>query len=135
MLAVSAGGHEETLPLVDGAFAYTYRQSIYDVGVREELRAGDGGIAIERAESPDRRALEYFRWPGEAFEAGAGTLAWRAPPNATAQLRILVVSDGQQRIEAGPRRLDLYSAFGDDASVSVRPARRPLFAWLWSLIR
>ena len=116
----------------DSAFAYTYRQSIYDVAVREELRVADGVFRIERAVSTDLRALEYFRWPGSASEAD-GALAWRAPDNRIDRLDIAVVARGDQIIDTGVRRLSLEDAFGDTGA-SVRAASRPLAAWLWSAL-
>jgi len=116
----------------DSAFTYTYRQSIYDVAVREELRVADGVFRIERAVSTDLRALEYFRWPGSAHEAD-GALEWQAPQNRVDRLEIAVVARGDQAIDTGVRRVALVNAFGE-ASVSVTAASRPLAAWLWSAL-
>lgn len=135
ILELSTPGRTLVAPLAGAAFAYVYRQSIYDVPVREELRVtDDGSVAIDRALSSDIRALEYFRWPGRAESAGSGMLAWRAPENATGELRIVVVKKGDQAIETGVREVALADAFGEDASVTVRPGRRPLIMWLWALL-
>lgn len=135
VLELRAGGSPTILPLTGSAFAYTYRQSIYEVPVREELRVTGDAIRIDRVLSPDIRSLEYFRWPGKPSDGGSGMLAWNAPDDLTSveQLRILVTAGGEQRIEAAGRAIDLYREFGDDASVVVRPARRPALLWLWSL--
>lgn len=134
ILELEAGPRRAALPLAGDAFAYTYRQSIYRVAVREELRVAADAIRIDRAVSADIRALEYFRWPGRPEDAGGGLLAWRAPENAVDHLRILVIAEGEQTIDAGLRRMTFRDAFGDDASVTVRPARRPLLLWLWALL-
>lgn len=118
----------------DTAFAYTYRQSIYDAPVREHLRVKPDGIVIERASSPDLRALEYFRWPGEATPSGA-TLEWQAPALASApRLSLAVVERGEQELDTGLRRVRLEDAVGT-GSATVTAAYRPLAVWLWSAVR
>lgn len=118
----------------DTAFTYTYRQSIYDAPVREHLRVKPDGIVIERASSPDLRALEYFRWPGEAGSAG-GTLEWQAPPLASVpEVSLAVVERGEQELDTGLRRLSLEDAVGT-GSATVKPGHRPLALWLWSAVR
>ena len=134
VLEMQAGERRISVPLAGAGFAYTYRQSIYQVAVREELRLVGDTIRIDRALSTDIRALEYFRWPGEAEDAGGGVLAWQAPDNAVDHLRILVNAEGDQAIDTGTRRVTLGEAFGDDASVIVRGALRPLLLWLWGLL-
>lgn len=134
ILELSAERRQAVAPLAGPTFAYTYRQSIYEVAIREELRVAGDAIAIERALSSDIRALEYFRWPGRAEDLGGGMLAWQAPPNTAGELRILVVPKGEQVIETGTRRVDLGRAFGDDAAVTVRAGVRPLLLWLWALL-
>ncbi len=133
-LEMSAGGRTISVSLAVPAFSYTYRQSIYEVPVREELRTAAGAISIDRAISPDLRALEYFRWPGEATRHGT-LLGWDAPPNASKELHIFVVADGDQVIATTTRTTVLRDVFGDDVSVTVRPARRPLAQWLWGFAR
>ncbi|MBI2773626.1 MAG: hypothetical protein HYX56_03935 [Chloroflexi bacterium] len=132
VLELTDGARGMTVPLGGPTFTYTYRQSIYQVPVREELRVIDGGIRIDRAASPDIRALEYFRWPGSAVPDDGG-LAWTAPDNATDHLQLLLTAEGEQAIDTGLRRVTLRDAFGTDASVRVRPGRAPLLVWLWSL--
>lgn len=133
VLEVRSAQRETALPLAGPAFAYSYRQSIYAVTVREELRVDGDRIAIERAVSSDRRALEYFGWPGAPVSRD-GLLAWPAPENAVDRLSLVVARGGEQRIEAGPRTVALGERFGEDARVVVTAGRRPLALWLWSLL-
>lgn len=132
VLEVGDARREVTLPLTGATFTYRYRQSIYDVPVREELRTVGDRIRIDRAYSPDLRALEYFRWPGAARSAD-GELEWTAPENASDGLDLVVAKDGDQTIDTGARRLALGSSFGEGARVRVRAAQRPLFLWLRAL--
>lgn len=119
----------------DTAFASTYRQSIYDVPVREELRATRGGILIERAVSADLQALEYFRWPGGPTMRSDGLLEWRAPAlEPLGHLALAVVDRGYQELDTGVRRVRLEDAVGI-GSATVTPAYRPLAMWLWSAVR
>lgn len=134
VLEMSGARQQAIAPLAGATFAYSYRQSVYGVAVREELRVVGDTIRIDRALSSDIRALEYFRWPGQADDAGGGMLAWRAPDNAVEQLRIFVVAEGDQVIDTSTRRVVLRQAFGDDASVTVRAVRRPLLLWLYGLL-
>lgn len=118
----------------DTGFAYTYRQSIYDAPVREHLWVKPDGIVIERASSPELRALEYFRWPGEATPAGA-TLEWQAPPlPAVPHLSLAVVEHGEQELDTGVRRVRLEDAVGT-GSATVKATYRPLAMWLWNAVR
>lgn len=133
VLELRSDRHAVALPMTTADFAYAYRQSIYDVPVREELRVSGGRIAIERALSADLRALEYFRWPGAASEAD-GALQWRAPENGTDRMVLVVVPGGGQRIEVGRREVVLGERFGEDARVTVSAGTRPLLLWLWGLL-
>lgn len=118
----------------DTTFEYTYRQSIYDAPVREHLRVKPDGIVIERASSPELRALEYFRWPGEATPSGT-TLEWQAPPLVSApEISLGVVERGEQELNTGIRRVRLEDAVGTGGA-TVRPGYRPLALWLWSAVR
>jgi hypothetical protein len=135
VLEVRAGEREVLLPMRDTAFAYTYRQSIYDSPVREHLRVAQGGIVIERASSPDLRALEYFRWPGEATAVSSGLVEWRAPAlEPLGHLSLAIVERGEQELDTGVRRIRLEDAIGT-GSATVTPAYRPLAMWLWSVVR
>lgn len=134
ILEMNTAERQVVVPLAGSTFAYTYRQSIYGAPVREELALVGDAIRIERALSTDVRALEYFRWPGEADEVGGGMLSWRAPDNAPRPLHILVVAEGEQAIDTGARRVTLWAEFGDGASVIIRGSRRPLLLWLWGLL-
>lgn len=133
VLEVRSDRRETALPLAGPAFAYSYRQSIYDVTVREELRVSDGRIVIDRAVSSDLRALEYFGWPGAPVGTD-GLLAWPAPANGADRLVVVVARGGEQRIQAGPRTLALGERFGEDAQVVITAGRRPLALWLWGLL-
>lgn len=132
VLEVRSPERQVVLPMRDAGFTYSYRQSIYDVPVREHLRVEADGIRIERASSTDLRALEYFRWPGSAYESG-GALAWTAPENSSPRLEIAVVERGEQVVDTGIRSLALDDVF-ERTSVTVTAARRPLALWLWSTL-
>jgi hypothetical protein len=122
------GGDDLRLP-ADGTFTYRYRQSVYETMVEEELRVEAGGIRVVRARSEDRRALEYFRWPGEPYQDGH-TLAQDAPALTSPALEIRVSPGAQQTITADGRTLRLEDTFGA-TSVVVRPTRvSPLTALL-----
>ena len=100
VLSVS-DGTSEFLAALDGdePLTYSYRQSIYQVPVYEELAHVGTGLRIERVRSPDVRSVEYFGWKGEPAQE-------RAP---LARERILLLGmrereeapDGMGRVERG----------------------------------
>lgn len=132
VLEVRSPEREVVLPMGDTRFTYSYRQSIYDVPVREHLRVDAGAIRIERASSSDLRALEYYRWPGGARESD-GALEWTAPVNSSERLDIAVVARGEQVVDTGVGRLALEDALGR-TSVTVTAGWRPLAVWIWSAL-
>lgn len=129
VLEVRSADRVMLLPMRDTALVSAYRQSIYDVSVRELLEVEAGGFRIDRAMSEDLRALEYFRWPGEPRRTGSAYV-WDAPPNAVSRLEIAVVPSGAQTLETSGRDIRLIEAFGE-SSVTVTASWRPLAAWLW----
>jgi len=48
---------------------YSYRQSIYQVTVVEELAREGNALRIQRVRSSDIRSIEYFGWKGEPTQA------------------------------------------------------------------
>lgn len=133
LLEVRAEGKAVEIPVRGSAITYAYRQSIYEVTVREELRAEDAGIRVVRAVSTDRRALEYYRWPGDATREN-GALAWDAPDIVLATVDVLVAAGAEQTVDTGARRLSLEREFGENASVTMRVFRAPLALWLLRLL-
>src|SRR6267378_4227678 len=51
------------------AFQYSYRQSIYQVTVLEELAREGNDLRIQRVRSSDIRSVEYFGWKGEPAQS------------------------------------------------------------------
>ena len=129
VLSISDGTREVLARLEPGEpLVYSYRQSIYQVTVYEDLARTDEGIAIRRARSSDPRAVEYFGWGGEP-RAGADGL-WSegaprsVPPNS--QLVIRITPAGEQSLGTARWRIALRPQFGETV-VRVRAEERP---WL-----
>ncbi len=116
----------------DGTYTYRYRQSIYDVPVLERQRVDGERLRITSARSIDRRALEYYRWPGEPWPDG-DALIQEAPDISFAALDIRVTASGEQRIDA-LGGVDLLPAFGEGA-VHLRASWIPRIGWLAALFR
>ena len=73
VLTVSDGTSEFVAPLEDGEpMRFSYRQSIYEVPVFEELQREGDRIALQRVRSSDVRSLEYLRWDGAIKRDGDG---------------------------------------------------------------
>jgi hypothetical protein len=132
LLELRSEGRIVEVPLRGDAIVYSYRQSIYGVVVHEQLRAEGTGLRTVRAVSTDRRALEYYRWPGDATEQD-GTLTWNAPDAVVANIDVLVAPGADQTVDTGLRRVSLGDEFGENAAVTMRVFRAPLALWLLRL--
>jgi hypothetical protein len=126
VVTISGGGAEVVGRLDEGEMlTYSYRQSIYDVPVREEfVRAGDA-IDLLRVRSPDIRSVEYFRWDGDITQDADGNWVEDAPPSEHPELVIRVTTLGQQRIATPGWSVVLRDRFGESV-VTVRVGHRPL---------
>lgn len=122
VLRIDPGGR--LYPLPDGAaYRYSYQQSIYQVPVIEEhVRVGDT-LRIVRVRSPDRRAVEYFRWDGHIRREG-DEFVQDAPPNGQSELRIRITHEGTQVLRADGVLVPLRDVFGESV-VTVTPAYAP----------
>lgn len=110
----------------DGAFRYSYLQSIYRAPVEESLEGRGLRIAIRAARSADRRAVEYFRWDGPIRQDERGFVQ-DAPPNEVEQLVIRISPEYTQRVSADGWSCDLPARFSD-AVVTVRVRVLPALA-------
>ena len=112
--------------LEDGApLSYSYRQSIYDVPVREEFVRSGNALDLLRVRSPDIRSIEYFRWDGDISQDGDGQYIEDAPPSEHPELVIRVTALGQQRIATDAWSVSLREQFGESI-VTVRVGHQPL---------
>jgi len=129
VLTVSDGTTEFMAPLEDGeAMRFSYRQSIYEVPVFEELQREGDRIALQRVRSSDVRSLEYLRWDGAIKRDGDGLWYQDAPPTEAHELVIRIAPLGQQRFSTARWECDLFGRFGQTV-VRVRAEHR-LFAQL-----
>ncbi len=113
------------------ALQYSYRQSIYQVTVFEELAREGSGLRIQRVRSSDIRSVEYFGWNGEP--ARADGLWTEESPRTVAvdtELVIRITPAGEQALSTSRWRVLLKPRFGE-AVVRVRAEDRP---WLVALL-
>jgi hypothetical protein len=129
VLTVSDGRDEFIGTLAPGEpLLYSYRQSIYQVTVYEDLARTPAGLRIERARSSDIRSIEYFGWRGEPTQGEDGLWRESAPATVAAEpeLVIRITPAGEQRFATSRWTLPLKGAFGE-VVVRVRAEDRP---WL-----
>ena len=123
-------GTTEFVGSLDGpeTLLYTYRQSIYQVTVFEELAREGGGLRIQRVRSSDVRSVEYFGWRGEPAQARDGLWVEDAPMTVAAdsELVIRITPAGEQALSTSRWRVALRQRFGEGV-VRVRAEDRP---WL-----
>ncbi len=113
------------------ALHYSYRQSIYQVTVFEELVREGAGLRIERVRSSDIRSVEYFGWNGEpARSDGLWTLDSPRTVAVDPELVIRITPAGEQSLSTSRWRVLLKPRFGE-AVVRVRAEDRP---WLLALL-
>ncbi|MEK6224874.1 MAG: hypothetical protein AABM40_01115 [Chloroflexota bacterium] len=110
---------------------YSYRQSIYQVTVFEELAREGSGLRIQRVRSSDIRSVEYFGWNGEP--AQSDELWTEESPRTVAvdpELVIRITPAGEQALSTSRWRVDLRPRFGETV-VRVRAQDRP---WVVALL-
>lgn len=107
---------------------YSYRQSIYQVTVYEDLTRTPDGVRIERAGSSDIRSIEYFGWRGEPAQGPDGLWMEESPPTVASdpEVVIRITPAGEQRFTTTRWTLPLKATFGETV-VRVRAEDRP---WL-----
>ena len=116
----------------DESLTYSYRQSIYQVPVYEELTRAGTGLRIERVRSPDVRSVEYFGWKGEPAQEANGLWMEESPATVTMdpELVVRITAAGEQAFSTSRWRLDLRPRFGETV-VRVRAQDRP---WLVAVL-
>ena len=127
-------GTSEFLAALDreDPLTYSYRQSIYQVPVYEELARDGTGLRIERVRSPDVRSVEYFGWRGEPAQQANGLWVEESPATVAMdpELVIRITPAGEQALSTSRWRLVLRPRFGETV-VRVRAQDRP---WLIAVL-
>jgi len=133
VLSVNDGTSEFVAALDrDEPLTYSYRQSIYQVPVYEELAREGSGLRIERVRSPDVRSVEYFGWKGEPAQEASGLWMEESPATVAIdpELVIRITPAGEQAFSTSRWRLDLRPRFGETV-VRARAEDRP---WLVAVL-
>jgi hypothetical protein len=113
------------------ALQYSYRQSIYQVTVLEELARDGTGLRIQRVRSRDIRSVEYFGWKGEPRQSdGLWTEESPATVGVDPELVIRITPAGEQALSTSRWRVVLKPHFGETV-VRVHAEDRP---WLVALL-
>jgi hypothetical protein len=126
VLTVSDGVHEFIGTLNrEEPLQYSYRQSIYQVIVFEELAREGTGLRIQRVRSSDIRSVEYFGWKGEPQQSD-GLWTEESPRTVTVdpELVIRITPAGEQMLATARWEVDLRPRFGETV-VRVRAEDRP----------
>ena len=132
VLTVSDGASEFVGTLDrDETLRYSYRQSIYQVTVLEELAREGTGLRIQRVRSSDIRSVEYFGWKSEPEQAD-GLWTEESPRSVAVdpQLVIRITPAGEQALSTSRWRVDLRPRFGETV-IRVRAEDRP---WLVAML-
>jgi len=132
VLTVSDGVSEFVGTLTrDEALQYSYRQSIYQVTVFEELAREGNDLRIQRVRSSDIRSVEYFGWKGEPQQSD-GLWTEESPRTVAgeAQLVIRITPAGEQALSTSRWRIVLKPRFGETV-VRVHAEDRP---WVVALL-
>ena len=113
------------------ALGYSYRQSIYEVTVFEELAREGTGLRIQRVRSSDIRSVEYFGWNGEPTQS-EGLWTEESPRTVAVdpELVVRITPAGEQALSTSRWRIDLRPRFGETV-VRVRAEDRP---WIVTLL-
>ena len=133
VLTVTDGTTEFVRPLDQAeALQYSYRQSIYEVTVFEELAREGGDLRIERVRSSDIRSIEYFGWRGEPSRSPDSLWSEDSPRSvaANSELVIRITPAGEQALSTSRWRVVLKPEFGETV-VRVRAQDRP---WLLAFV-
>jgi len=110
---------------------YSYRQSIYEVTVVEELSREGNALRIQRVRSSDIRSIEYFGWKGEPVRAdGVWTEDSPRSVPADTELVIRITPAGEQALSTSRWRVVLKPEFGETV-IRVRAQDRP---WLLAVL-
>jgi len=126
VLTVSDGATEFVGTLdPEEALHYSYRQSIYQVTVFEDLARQGTGLRIQRVRSSDIRSIEYFGWRGEPTQS-EGLWTEASPPTVAVDpaLVIRITPAGEQALSTSRWRIELKPRFGETV-VRVRAEDRP----------
>ena len=132
VLTVSDGPNEFVGTLApEESLQYSYRQSIYQVTVFEELARDGTGLRIQRVRSSDIRSVEYFGWEGEPSQSN-GLWTEESPGTVAVdpELVIRITPAGEQALSTSRWRVVLKPRFGETV-VRVRAEDRP---WIVALL-
>ena len=115
----------------EDALQYSYRQSIYEVTVFEELAREGTGLRIQRVRSSDIRSVEYFGWKGEPVQRD-GLWTEESPRTVAVdpELVVRITPAGEQALSTPRWRIDLRPRFGETV-VRVRAEDRP---WVLAML-
>ena len=115
----------------DEPLQYSYRQSIYQVTVFEEIARDGTGLRIQRVRSSDIRSIEYFGWKGEPAQLN-GLWTEDSPRSVAAdtELVIRITPAGEQALSTSRWRVVLKPEFGETV-IRVRAQDRP---WLLAVL-
>jgi hypothetical protein len=127
-------GTSEFVATLDTAetLQYSYRQSIYQVTVFEELAREANGLRIQRVRSSDIRSIEYFGWNGEPAQSRDGLWVEDSPRTVSvdSELVIRITPAGEQALSTTRWQVVLKPRFGETV-VRVRAEDRP---WIVALL-
>jgi hypothetical protein len=132
VLTVSDGVTEFVGALTrDEPLQYSYRQSIYQVTVFEEIVREGNDLRIHRVRSSDIRSVEYFGWKGEpARSDGFWTEDSPRTVAADPELVIRITPAGEQALSTSRWQVELRPRFGETV-VRVHAEDRP---WIVTLL-
>lgn len=132
VLTVSDGANEFVGTLDrEEHLEYSYRQSIYEVTVFEDLARIGNGLRIQRVRSSDIRSVEYFGWKGEPAQSD-GLWTEESPRSVAVdpELVVRITPAGEQALSTSRWRVVLKPRFGESV-VRVRAEDRP---WVIALL-
>lgn len=102
----------EPLPR-DGAFALTYRHSVYDVPARERFAAlPDGGFRLLGVSSPSEAVLDYYGLAGTRQRRGGWWHLELGEPSLHDGLPLIATAHGRRTLEVSGTAIALYPSEG-----------------------